>query len=29
VKLAINARMDHLMKRVRRGRPRDQEQLKS
>jgi ribosome-binding factor A len=29
VKLAINARMDHLMKRVRRGRPRDQEQTKS
>lgn len=29
VKLAINARMDHLMKRVRRGRPRDQEQPKS
>jgi ribosome-binding factor A len=29
VKLAINARMDHLMKRVRRGRPRDQEQAKS
>lgn len=29
VKLAINARMDQLMKRVRRGRPRDQEQPKS
>ena len=26
VKLAINARVDQLMKRVRRGRPRDQEQ---
>ncbi len=26
VKLAVNARMDQLMKRVRRGRPRDQEQ---
>ena len=29
VKLAVNARMDQLMKRVRRGRPRDQEQPKS
>jgi len=29
VKLAINARMDHLLKRVRRGRPRDQAQSKS
>ena len=28
VKLAINSRMDHLMKRVRRGRPRDQESSK-
>jgi ribosome-binding factor A len=25
IKLAVNARMDHLMKRVRRGRPRDAE----
>jgi len=29
VKLAVNARMDQLMKRVRRGRPRDQEQPKN
>ena len=29
VKLAANARMDQLMKRVRRGRPRDQEQPKN
>jgi ribosome-binding factor A len=29
VKIAVNARMDQLMKRVRRGRPRDQEQTKS
>ena len=29
VKLAVNARMDQLMKRVRRGRPRDQDQAKS
>ena len=29
VKLAANTRIDQLMKRVRRGRPRDQEQVKS
>jgi ribosome-binding factor A len=29
IKLAINARMDHLMKRVKRGRPRDQDPAKS
>jgi len=29
VKIAVNARMDQLMKRVRRGRPRDQEHTKS
>jgi ribosome-binding factor A len=29
VKLAIDARMDHLMKRVRRGRPRDPDLPKS
>ena len=29
VKLAINARIDQLMKRVRRGQARDQEQTKT
>lgn len=29
VKLAANTRIDQLMKRVRRGRPRDQEQVKN
>ncbi len=28
VKLAVNARMDQLLKRVRRGRPRDEEERK-